>query len=99
MYYYNKNNKHIIDKLFEVRFLNYISLTYKFDCKASFTLHGFDRTVKYDSCTVPMLSILLYRFGFIRTLKSRVVIMNDKQIIALWLYNRRRKRQQKNCIF
>lgn len=25
--------------------------------------------------------------------------MNDKQIIALWLYNRRRKRQQKNRVF
>ncbi|CAI6344722.1 unnamed protein product [Macrosiphum euphorbiae] len=25
--------------------------------------------------------------------------MNDKQMIALWLYNRRRKRQQKNRVF
>jgi len=25
--------------------------------------------------------------------------MNGKQIIALWLYNRRRKRQQKNRVF
>jgi len=25
--------------------------------------------------------------------------MNDKQIIALWLYNRHRKRQQKNRVF
>jgi hypothetical protein len=29
----------------------------------------------------------------------RVFIMTDKQIIVLWLYNRRRKRQQKNRIF
>lgn len=66
---------------------------------ANYTLYGFNRTVKHDICRVPVLSILFHSFSFMRTLKSRVVIMNDKQIIALWLYNRRRKRQQKNRDF
>jgi len=51
-------------------------------------LTGFDHwlftyyTVIHDLCTVPMLSILLYRLSFIRTLESREPQTNYCTMIA-----------------
>lgn len=68
---------------------------------AHYTLYGFDRVVKHDLCRVPMLSILFYRFSFIRTLKSRGCYNERQTNYCTMVINRRRrrKRQQKNRVF